>query len=1301
MAARRALSCLLALGLAAPVLAAARPASAEGAVSGIVVDTAYADGLLLNSSSSLLSPTYEATASVVGAVTTFRTRAVSSGTYSGPQVSIAPPTSAATLAPGHYTTAGAAADALAGLVVKQSQSCAGASEGTLDVVDVAYTGGQLSSLAAAWSYRCVGSAAWAFGEVRFASPTGVTSGSQTRFLQLGNTGVGTTTPAKPSVLRNNGTLPLTFGSAQFTGDNPGDFAVSTDTCSGQTLAVGATCSVSVTSTPTTAGYRAAVLQVSDGSARGFRNTEVSSVGLTAPSVPQNVTATQATDGVAVTWASPADTGGTAVTGFQVYRGATADDLTLLGETNRLRLGDVLSGTTSADTAYVYAVKAVNAIGTSPLSSTTTGSTPASVAVPAATGLLSLDIAPGYAPGYADPSTLHRDRAAGDTVTVAVSSPEGLYLNAGRTGEPNLAVTLHVPTGAAVQAGTFPLATTQDATNGTVSVTGFGGHSYCPPGAGTASITRLERTAAGDVAFLDADLSFACGLGTGLHRLSTRIGTDTPYTEVQVPDVAAGDVAVGTTKTVPSSYTNTGTTSVTVTGVTLSGSAGGPAVDWSLADGGATCVGTVLSPAASCTTDVQVSPTAGGSRPASIVYADSTPAGTHTRHLTANGALVPVAPSSFSFFRQAGKVTLSWNGMAPEAGRAPTSWSVLVGPDVEHLSPLATVTSPTVTDPSTADGYRLYRVVANNAAGTSPGADFAIDAGLDAPSVTGFVTTKSLVLVWAAGSKVPSDPVTGYRVYRGATPTSLSAVGELNATRFTTTPPATGVHAYFAVAPILGATIGPRSAILDLVGTSTQLVVATLKTASSTIDIRGTNGGTAISLPESNPGYPQIRAEVAVSPKGTQVAYVQASLTTAEFDDIWIRNVDGSGTPLRVTSTGTLKEGLAWSPDGTKTAFSDYGATSSVLRVVTSSGSLVTTVPSSTDLSSPSWLDNGTLVAEDDSSFTAPLVRVLAATGARTALAGTAAGLSPAVRPGSAEVAFLLPTGADDYDLIRVLNLKTGAIRAIAGPANSYLSTPSWTRDGSRLYAAANGDVVSAPSNGTGTFSRTYSSDGDVLSVAVSTPDTTGPTGVKLAGVPTYTLGTSVTPTFSATDALNGIASYTVLYRRAAFNTGFGAASAVTVTAPRAIAVAKGYTYCFSVRATDGAGNVSATTAEQCAVVPMDDRSLARSSAFTLITSSAYYASTAMRTTAKGATLTRTGVTSAKQLFLVVATCTTCGTLDVLVGSTRVASVNLYSASTVNKKVIVLPSFSARSGTVTLRVTSTARTVLVDGVGVRT
>jgi hypothetical protein len=51
------------------------------------------------------------------------------------------------------------------------------------------------------------------------------------------------------------------GGVSLTGANPGDFAISADSCSNQTIAPGASCSISVTYTPSATGTRTANLSI--------------------------------------------------------------------------------------------------------------------------------------------------------------------------------------------------------------------------------------------------------------------------------------------------------------------------------------------------------------------------------------------------------------------------------------------------------------------------------------------------------------------------------------------------------------------------------------------------------------------------------------------------------------------------------------------------------------------------------------------------------------------------------------------------------------------------------------------------------------------------------------------------------------------------------------------------------------------------------------------------------------------------------------------------------------------------------
>jgi hypothetical protein len=179
-------------------------------------------------------------------------------------------------------------------------------------------------------------------------------------------------------------------------------------------------------------------------------------------------------------------------------------------------------------------------------------------------------------------------------------------------------------------------------------------------------------------------------------------------------------------------------------------------------------------------------------------------------------------------------------------------------------------------------------------------------------------------------------------------------------------------------------------------------------------------------------------------------------------------------------------------------------------------------------------------------------------------------------------------------------------------------------------------------------------------------------------------------------------SYDVVYRRASFAYGsFGAPQTLrsqTSVTSASFAGSPGYTYCFRARSRDALGGVSAFGRETCAARPVDERVLRRRGPWTAGTNSKAYLGTYLRATKRGASLSRAGA-GVKQIWLVVTKCPGCGVVDVYVGGTRVARLNLSAARTMRQQVVravTLPS--PRSGVVTLRVASARRLVVIEGLG---
>ena len=144
----------------------------------------------------------------------------------------------------------------------------------------------------------------------------------------------------------------------------------------------------------------------------------------------------------------------------------------------------------------------------------------------------------------------------------------------------------------------------------------------------------------------------------------------------------------------------------------------------------------------------------------------------------------------------------------------------------------------------------------------------------------------------------------------------------------------------------------------------------------------------------------------------------------------------------------------------------------------------------------------------------------------------------------------------------------------------------------------------------------------------------------------------------------------------------------------------GYTYCFSVRAHDAAGKVSRWAHPACTAIPLDDRSLTRSAGWTALAGPGFYRSTALRSSSRGAKLTRTGPATTG-IALLATTCPTCGTVKVYWNARLLRTVSLSSATRIDRKLIPVVSWWVmHTGTLTIKVVSSGKKVIIDGLAIR-
>jgi hypothetical protein len=195
---------------------------------------------------------------------------------------------------------------------------------------------------------------------------------------------------------------------------------------------------------------------------------------------------------------------------------------------------------------------------------------------------------------------------------------------------------------------------------------------------------------------------------------------------------------------------------------------------------------------------------------------------------------------------------------------------------------------------------------------------------------------------------------------------------------------------------------------------------------------------------------------------------------------------------------------------------------------------------------------------------------------------------------------------------------------------------------------------------------------------------------------------TITVKYSATDTISGVANYDVERKIAPWNGVFSSyspfRSQVTETT-QTFTGTPGNEYCFRVRATDHAGNVSAWNSDHCVVVPLDDRDLGlATTGWSRDTSYAAYLGTVTRTTTAGAKLRKTGA-QLNRIALIVTQCSTCGRIAIYFNGTLWRTISTYASSTHYKVVLVQPPTYLKTRTIELKAVDSGKKVVIDGLSV--
>ncbi|HJQ04452.1 MAG TPA: hypothetical protein VJ872_03355 [Nocardioides sp.] len=445
-----------------------------------------------------------------------------------------------------------------------------------------------------------------------------------------------------------------------------------------------------------------------------------------------------------------------------------------------------------------------------------------------------------------------------------------------------------------------------------------------------------------------------------------------------------------------------------------------------------------------------------------------------------------------------------------------------------------------------------------------------------------------------------------------------------------------------------------------------------------------NGGTTCGMPNN---APQGIANAHVSPDGKHIAY-----TISELIEVWglygcyvdtayrttVVNIDGSN-PVPVddgSGTATMNESLdagQWA--GSSTLLVDRG----------DFGSVEVYRASLPDLSGTAWFGPSSYI---DTAYMQPALR----NGTLATIGLSESASTNVIRTWSSSGYGSDPTYRCEH--ASPISSSDGLYDPSLSPDGSH-ATFEDTDSGGGITKSGQGVYVLDTQTCAATLLVEGADDAFWSPAPIDPPaDTSAPTVSLTAPTAAATVATSTVVRWQGSDTGTGMASYQLQASTGGAWANLGAAAGPSSMSATVTGLTPGATTCFRVVATDGAAN-TATSGARCTAVPLDDRSLATSRGWRRTSGSGYFLGTATRTTTRGATLSH-GTVRLDRVGVVATTCPTCGTVGVYVGGRLVGRISLVSSGTHNRVVKLLPSFTTRTATVSVRVLTSGRLLAVDG-----
>jgi fibronectin type 3 domain-containing protein len=547
----------------------------------------------------------------------------------------------------------------------------------------------------------------------------------------------------------------------------------------------------------------AVNIVGEGSGSEVSSATTSS---TVPGQPTNLKAMGSSDKISLSWSAPLSNGGSAVTGYKVYRGTSSGQLSLLAT-----LGDVL-GYEDSDLpigeTYFYQVSALNAIGEGGRSSEVQGtaafqmpSAPLSLQASALDGKVRLSwIAPETDGGTPlQTYQIYRAVGLGQMELIAVIAPAQTYEDEGLTN--GVSYLYHVSATNLAGEG----APSNEASAIPLGLAGVPLNLQALPADDKAALSWASPSNLGGSAITGYKL-YRGDSPSSMMPLAT-VGAVTNYDDSAVINghlyyysVASINAVGEGTASSPVSCVPGYVPSAPVS-LLASPSDGKVALSWAapLSDNGHEIIGysiyrglssenlALLASLAAVINFDDQAVSNGMTYYYRVTASNSMGEGAFSPLASAKPATLPSSPILLSATGGVGSIDLTWSAPSDNGGDAITGYAIYRGASPSSLSQLAITASTNYHDSTLAHStLYYYEVKAVNSIGQGPSAAAsAHTAGLPSAPIglIGSASETSVQLSFGAPSQDGRSAITGYNIYRGLTPQSMSLVATTMGTTY--------------------------------------------------------------------------------------------------------------------------------------------------------------------------------------------------------------------------------------------------------------------------------------------------------------------------------------------------------------------------------------------------------------------------------------------------------------------------------------------------------------------------------------